>query len=596
MVSNALIIVPAINLVEQMLDEKKLRASAELYGFTREAFGQVQTVNAPPRLSRLKSATISAITTSMSNRHLQALEQWVEHMKAPWPTGSGLPPVVYMDEAHLGSDANRWGNIVRVLSEAGAYVVMMTATPFRTDGRPIPGFEIEDRRFMREDALGNQTVQYEIKPHWETTLPQALGEPSSPVAYVSYQPFGITGIYRYAADERVDRVILSDLEEPEIRRAYRESLRDPEIMEKAITFFLTDLSNRRREARQARASGIIFVGNHEAEFDNWDNEHAINVREIVNRLSGHRLRCEVIVSSDPEAQNLLDAFIEGDVDVAIVKQMGAIGLDVEQLKVSLDLSNTRSPAYFMQRLMRIATRWEGDGGGTSVPGTYIAPDDPITKRSYEAVYGDAAIIFSTTEIETPRLPIEFPSLKSPPQGPSDSFMADGVVLTGDLQDFSGTKAPAAYIPVTDSFAHDFPEATGISKAKLADWLVRAGVPPNAAMAIPDGASSEGSGIKAGEPEPAISNITKALDAERQRVSALGKQTIAARFEAKYKTSYTSALQTEYSREAALFWAEHADRVGLKGTALKDIDNLEKLKSIRRSIEQETKRGKDNGIR
>ena len=107
MVSNALIIVPAINLVEQLLDGTKLKASAEFYGFPREVFGQVQTINAQPRISRLKSSTISAITTHMANRHLPTLEQWVDAMKAPKPIGSGLPPVVYMDEAHLGSDGNR---------------------------------------------------------------------------------------------------------------------------------------------------------------------------------------------------------------------------------------------------------------------------------------------------------------------------------------------------------------------------------------------------------------------------------------------------------------------------------------------------------
>ena len=488
---------------------------------------------------------------------------------------------------------------MRVLSEAGAYAVMMTATPFRTDGRPIPGFMIEDRQVVRTDALGNETVQYEIRPHWETSLPQALAEPGSPVAYVSYQPFGIEGDYHYAADERVDRAVLSDLEEADIRRAYRDSLRKPVIMEKAVTFFLTDLSNRRRESRQARASGIIFVGNDEAESDSLENEHANNVRDIVNRLSGHMLRCEVIVSNNPEAQNLLDAFIEGDVDVAIVKQMGAIGLDVEQLKVSLDLSNTRSPAYFQQRLMRIATRWEGDGGGPSVPGTYIAPDDPITKRRYEAVYGDAAIIFPTTEIETPGKVICFPPPPPPPPVPSNAFTTDGVVLTGDLQDFSGTKAPAADIPITDSFSHDFPEATGISKARLADWLVRAGVPPNADMAIPDREpekSNEAAGINASAPEPAIHNITKSLDGERRRVSTLGKQAIRARFKAKYKTDYTSARQADYEPMATEFWFGHLSRVGLKGVKLKDIDNPEKLESLRRNIEQEIKRRKNNGIR
>ena len=67
MVSNALIITPAKNLVEQMLEDAKLRASADLYGFPPSAFYPVQTINAPPRIRRLREAKLSAITASMAN-------------------------------------------------------------------------------------------------------------------------------------------------------------------------------------------------------------------------------------------------------------------------------------------------------------------------------------------------------------------------------------------------------------------------------------------------------------------------------------------------------------------------------------------------
>ena len=396
MVSNALIVVPAKNLVEQMLDDTKLQHSASRYGLPANSFDPVQTIDAPPRLQRLRGAKLSAITTSMANLHLRTLTMWVNTM-LKGSDGPGLPPVVYMDEAHLGSDGNRWGNISKTLADAGAYVVVMTATPFRSDGLPIPGFEGQ-RSVLGTTYDGRERVHYELEPHWETTLQEAMEEEPPPVAGITYQPFGIAGSLDDLSEDAVERAVLDDLSDSGIRRAYRETLRDPAIMETAIRFFLVELRNRRREPRQSRTTGIVFVGNHEEEFDTSENEHANKVKTLLRKLSPG-LRCEIIVSSDHSAQDLLDEFIAGTVDVAIVKQMGAVGLDVDHLKVALDLSNTRSRAYFHQRMMRIATRWEVPDypDNPVVTCTYIAPDDRITRNMVEQTLEGTELLTVVTE-------------------------------------------------------------------------------------------------------------------------------------------------------------------------------------------------------
>ena len=149
---------------------------------------------------------------------------------------------------------------------------------------------------------------YDLEPHWETTLQQAMEEDPPPIAQITYQPFGIRGRLENVDDATVDRIVLDDLDDADIRRAYRESLRNDAVMEDAIRFFLTELGNRRRDPRQAKVAGIVFVGNHESEFDKWENEHAVRVKTFLNQLSP-RLRCEIIVSSDQSAQNLLDEFL-----------------------------------------------------------------------------------------------------------------------------------------------------------------------------------------------------------------------------------------------------------------------------------------------
>lgn len=583
-VSNGLIVAPATNLVEQLLDESRLEASSRYYGFSRDVFFGVQTINNPPRLTRLKRSPLSSITTHMANLHIPILQQWVNTMIAD-PSGPRLWPVVFMDEAHLASDSNRWGNIAETLANAGAHVVVMTATPYRQDGRPIPGFD-RDRYVLETTSEGGERVVYDLEPHWETTLQQAMEEDPPPIAQITYQPFGIRGRLENIDDATVDRIVLDDLDDADIRRAYRESLRNDAVMEDAIRFFLTELGNRRRDPRQAKVAGIIFVGNHESEFDNWENEHAVRVKTFLNQLSP-RLRCEIIVSSDPSAQNLLDEFLGEKVDVAIVKQMGAIGLDAPHLKVALDLSNTRSRAYFLQRIMRIATRWEPDGfeHDPVLWGTYIAPDDRITRQRVQDVFEGTGVLRPTTEGNIPASgPIDIPPI-DPVQGRLRYFVAEDVVLTGDLRDFDGTEAPATYIPIVDSLRNSVPETSGAPKAALAAFFQQIGVDPDTHVEAPDLTPSQAPA----DPEPTTTlNITKRLDDERKKVSDLGKKAINVRF----RRSYSNYKQNraEYGKVAAQFWGEHFRQVGLPSNhKLELIDDVETLRIIRENIESELRR-------
>ena len=598
MVSNALIVTPAKNLVEQMLEDAKLTSSATLYGFDRAAFHPVQTINAPPRIRRLKEAKLSAITNGMATRHLATLEYWVDTMLQS-RTGLGLPPVVYVDEAHLGSDGNRWGNITKTLAEVGAYVVSMTATPFRSDGRPIPGFPV-DREVVVSTSRGERVV-YEVEPHHETTLQEAMAEPVPPIAHITYQPFGIEGDLNID-EETIVRVVLDDLDDDQIRRTYREALRKPIVMERAIRFFLTELRNRRTDPKQAKASGIIFVGNHEAEFDHWESEHAFRAKAIVNQLAP-RLRAEVVVSTEDDAQNLLDDFLMENVDVVIVKQMGAIGLDAPNLKVALDLSNTRSRAYFLQRFMRIATRWvvEGYPDEPVLHGTYIAPDDRITRGLIDDLFEGTGVLVATTEAVEPDGgdTIEVKPIREPNEREQPMFDAQDVVLTGNLRDDQGTEVPAAFVPVTDSFRARFEQANDISKAALADWLRGVGVNPDSQIPV---ASTDMDTMAADPPRPRdrgetaadTLDMTKALNAVRKKGHRAGRNAINERFR-RLHGAYTPERRDEYRKLAGLFWVRHFQRVGLpEGTRLQTIDDKDKLEALLKNIETESKED-DNGI-
>ena len=303
------------------------------------------------------------------------------------------------------------------------------------------------------------------------------------------------------------------------------------------------------------------------------------------------LRCEIIVSADPSAQRLLDEFIEGKVDVAIVKQMGAVGLDVDHMKVALDLSNTRTRAYFHQRMMRVATRWDVPRypGKPVTESVYIAPDDRITRELVEATLEGTGLL--RVVIEGKQLPLGGPTIDVPPIGwPEPTFTPVEVVLTGELQDSYGVKAPAEYIPVADSFSEEFPVAGDISKPKLINWLKRVGVDPGVKIGIPTEDATVPVVETPDQDGGAVLDITKALNDVRQKVHQAGKRAINARFKREYG-NYDKTLAREYSALARRFWSEHFALVGFPRDAkLKAIDDVGTLETIHANIKRELKEG------
>ena len=88
-----------------------------------------------PQREAFLSTTIQFI-----QQNLDSVKDWVESEVHR----TGLPVLVFIDECHSASITNEWGQIVPVLTEAGAHVVLLTATPERADFTRIPGFEFDE--------------------------------------------------------------------------------------------------------------------------------------------------------------------------------------------------------------------------------------------------------------------------------------------------------------------------------------------------------------------------------------------------------------------------------------------------------------------
>ncbi len=581
LIAHALIITPFDFLREQMLAEPILRASAQRYGFHRAMYGQVHTIDGvtPIRPARFDGRILSSITTPKAARpdNLAMLTS-LARRSLNGPQGPGLPWAVYLDEAHMAGEGKAWGEIVPAFEEAGAYVIVLTGTPFRNDGSPIPGFE---RRLVEwTDRNGLPRVGWEHIADVAVTYADALQETPPPVAFIAYQPFGIAGDLIDRDTGEIRYTTLDDLEDDQIRAAYLPALSDPNIIAVPLRFMVHELKNRRAEPGQDGTQGVVFIGS-DAEGVSDDEVKQGDTVEAMLRQLAPDLRVEQIHQKRRDGRDtvaLLQEFQKGGIAIAIVKQMGTVGMDIPSLKVMTDLGNTRAHASMEQRIMRGATRWDV-GGFVVSEALYIAPDDRITRELVETILqGKATVKPVLSGIGNgggggPRLPAE--------------FVADRVILDGKMLDPTMETAPVKYADAADDFRARFPGTVNLPKVPLtqfiADWVGRPqsdGDPAPVVEVRPQSAPQ-------GEEFP-DGNLTHALMRRRKHLDTLIRDKANKEFRRLYGHPYKRGDKQDIQRYGVVkgaFQNSIYRKLDLPdGTSAENIDDIATLDRIIKAVQ------------
>ena len=147
-VSGVMVMAPNRVLRNQMVSKEKVDQSFRLYETRVERINQrgerrrgisPYNMNDRPQIERMADSELIAATTSMVDRNLSTIIHWIGYLKSRY----GVYPVIFVDEAHVASNQTAWGKTIAALAEARAFIVLCTATPYRTDGQPIPDFRID---------------------------------------------------------------------------------------------------------------------------------------------------------------------------------------------------------------------------------------------------------------------------------------------------------------------------------------------------------------------------------------------------------------------------------------------------------------------
>ena len=459
--SYIVVLEPATVLAQQILDPSRMEASALRYnvppaiatGITRWVMNSSPKRPFPPR-----DAKFVSLTVQMANLNRDFFEDWIDHIKYQRRPA----PVFFVDEAHTGSIGNEWGATANALQKAGAHLVLLTATPNRTDKTFIAGFDYERvrtepttvRRGM--EVWRGDRVTYRLDPDHETTFAEAWAELPPALCYIARIPIAVE-MARYGFGENGEKAItdISEVPASRVRSALAEIVRDDDVVKACCSEFVKSLKERKQNF--PATAGIVFVGNDlNREDDAETNSHARRVAEALRQFD-KSLDIKIATSTyDEDPRGVLDDFQNGKGDVLIVKQMGGVGMDVPRLKVCLDLSTFRTEALYVQRICRVATVWQptDDPDDLVLTATYITPDDPFSEALFDNFIrregGDA-------ETVTPDELAYIRTGTSQQQQLPDLYVPTGNTSIGHMKDTEQRHAEGSWLDQVRKLRHIFPE-------------------------------------------------------------------------------------------------------------------------------------------
>lgn len=404
----ALALSPNVLLRDQLNNSDKWKDAAKRYGLKLDKQFRKRTLDSfEPGFTANGEVFVSATIQMIDRQVTVFFVDWVRHVI----DSTGHRPIIFIDECHTGSDDNSWGETTKLLADAGAHVVLLTATAMRSDGNRIPGFDFEEStespttvsvvkpgslpELVRVDIYAGirRRLRLLAKPPtgWETTFRDAWLEDPQPLCKISRVPFDID--LDTITGRSTERRLLSEVtSESEARRILGKLVRDQHVIQAGVERLVNELRNLRKVFPKVQA--IVFSGNDtEIEDERSVNKHANAIRAAIER-TGPEFVTVIATSATGAGVSQIQAFDKGRGDILIVKQMASLGLDIPTLKVALDLSSVRTPAAFIQRLMRVATPC-----GDLRLCTYVAPDDVVGRALFEGLVRNSMGSAVATDLE-----------------------------------------------------------------------------------------------------------------------------------------------------------------------------------------------------
>lgn len=466
----ALALSPGEILRDQLSDTTRWDDAYKRYGVALKTPPPITTVLKPKARFNPNGEAFLSATIQLVQVNLQLFTDWVDTEVHR----TGLPVVVFIDECHSSSSENEWGKIVPALVEAGAHVVLLTATPERADGMRIPGFEFrtmdegeiniwrtrphhDNPELITVDVFQGRRQKIELIPDYAVTFEEAWQEipGAEPIlCKISRQTFDVQ--LRLIGLDDEESAWLSELAPTKVAGVLGRVVRHPLTIQEGCRRLIAALDYRRELHPGFQA--IVYCGNDiEKGDDKQENKHPAAIKAELHR---QRRTLDVpIATSAADGKGVIEDFAQGRGDVLIVKQMAGMGLDLPWVKVGLDLSATRTFAALIQRMFRPATPH-----ADAVACEWITVDDVLSAAYFKRAVTDAGGEATATELSL----VDTYDKERPDPREKDQVTVDGV-RTGQFDDCSGRPGEPQRWELVEEAMVKFPKLTSFyTHAEIAE--------------------------------------------------------------------------------------------------------------------------------
>lgn len=247
------------------------------------------------------------------------------------------PTLIILDELHHVAHEAAWGDAVKLAcGVANACIIVLTGTPFRSDGMSIP--------FLNYNGDGF------VVPDFDYGFGAAWNDDPSPIRQVVFRTISADGHWGYESPDEMVRISRNISDTSTRHKDFSATLRNATLGiggEMMLTAAMNDL--RGRQATRPHAKGIILAR---------DIKHANELTKDMKRY-GHKavaVHGSVTGETSDKATQIIRNFAKSSNDWIIGVNMLGEGVDIPNLEVEVRLDNKTTEMFFMQCTGRVIRR------------------------------------------------------------------------------------------------------------------------------------------------------------------------------------------------------------------------------------------------
>lgn len=235
------------------------------------------------------------------------------------------PTLVIFDEVHHLSDTATWGETAKIACENATRILLLSGTPFRTDGLTIP--------FINYDGDGF------CIPNFRYDYPHALSDSVVRSFTFDYSRGSFDEI-NYGEERKVE--FHGEMSDDEASENLRRLL-TPEgnFLAEQIRLSHQKLTQIREHIPDAAAMAVCI-----------DQFHATKVAEVIKRVTG--CTPSVIVSDDDKTTDTVDSFRKSSKEWVVSVRQVSEGTDIKRLHVLCYLTSATTEVFFRQLIGRVS--------------------------------------------------------------------------------------------------------------------------------------------------------------------------------------------------------------------------------------------------